>query len=266
MAGLLPPAERGSGLLLALYAAVSLLLLVGGSRIPTASLRGVGAFLFAPLDRVVLVADRMAAGWRENQRLQQRTAELELEVERLRADGIENRRLRDLMELPTRRLGPLRPVEFLSLSGEPIASAATVSAGTRHGVEVGDVVITAEGLVGRIGEAYPFQSRVVLLTDPGSAVACEVESTAVLGVLRFVMAPRPRLMLTGIPLSDTVRVGQRVMTSALSSRFPRGLFVGTVERVTQDTNGLMQYLELKPAARMSRLRYGYVMDVTKERP
>ena len=61
MGGFLPPAQRHSGLTLGLCTCISLLLLMTGERLPTASLRGVGAYLFAPFDRVVMTADRASA-------------------------------------------------------------------------------------------------------------------------------------------------------------------------------------------------------------
>jgi rod shape-determining protein MreC len=259
MGGFLPPAERRSSALLGLYAALSLILLVLGERVPQTALRGIGAWVFAPVDRVVLTADRLAAAWRENQRLHQTIAELQIENARLRAAGVENARLREELHLPAFRGYPLRPVEVLALSGEAVPAAATLSAGAQQGVREGDAVVTRDGLLGRIGEAYPTLSRVVLLTDLNSAVAAEIESTGVLGVLRFSTAPRPRLVLTSVPLADTVRLGQQVLTSGLSRRYPRGLPIGRVSRVDRDPTGLMQEVEVEPFARLSRIRHAFVI-------
>jgi rod shape-determining protein MreC len=259
MGGFLPPAERRSGVLLGLYATLALFLLLVGERIPQAALRGAGAGVFAPLDRVVLLVDRVSAAWRENERLHQRITRLELELVRLRTAGVENQRLRESLRLPAYRALALRPAEVLALSGDLIPTAATLGAGAAHGVQPGDGVVTSDGLVGRIAEVYPGLSRVTLLTDPYSAVACEVESTGVQGVVRFVTSPRPRLLLTGVPLADTVWLGQLVLTSGLSLRFPRGLPVGRVERLGIDVSGLTQEVELAPAARLSRLRHAYVV-------
>ncbi len=259
MGGFLPPAERRSGALLGLYAALALSLLLTGERLPQATLRGIGAWLFAPFDRIVLAADRAGAAWRENERLHERITRLELETARLRAAGVENQRLRESLGLPAYRALALRPVEVLALAGDLVPTAATLSAGTAQGVRAGDGVVTSDGLVGRVTEAYPAQSRVALLADPNAAVACEVESTGVQGVLRFYASPRPRLLLTGVPLADTVRLGQRVLTSGMSLRYPRGLPVGHVARLGRDANGLTQEIEVEPAARLSRLRHAYVV-------
>jgi|RhiMetdeSRZDD1v2_1073273.scaffolds.fasta_scaffold25443_9 rod shape-determining protein MreC len=259
MGGLLPPAERRSSAVLGAYVALSLLLLLTGERIPTDALRGIGAWLFAPLDRIVLTADRMVAGWRENQKLHERVATLEIENLRLRVAGVENQVLRAQMELPPWHTQPLKPVEILALAGEPIPTAAVLSAGRRQGVNVGDAVLTRDGLLGRVGEVYPNLSRAVLLMDPNSALACEVESTSVLGVLHSFASPRPRLLLTGVPLADTVLIGQRVLTSGLSRRFPRGIPVGVVKSVGPDPSGLTHEIEVAQSAQLSRARYGFVM-------
>ncbi len=258
MGGLLPPSERRGSALLGIFAALSLLLLVIGDRLPTAGLRGIGAFLFSPFDRIVLVADRMASSWRENQSLHTRISELELENQLLRSAGIENRQLRDQLGLPMVFNLPLRPVEVLALSGEPVPIAATLSAGERQHIRAGDAVLTRDGLIGRVSEAWVHQSRVVLLTDPNAAVACEIESTSVLGILHSTLVPHSRLMLTGVAMADTVRMGQRVVTSGLSRRYPRGIPIGKVVGIERDPSGLTQQVEVAAFASLSRLRHAFV--------
>ena len=258
MASILPPAERRSVVLVATYTALSLLLLVVGDHLPVAWTRGVGATLFEPFDRVVLTGDRLFAAWRESNELHRRITQLELDNQRLRSEGAENRRLRQQLELPEWRGLPLRPVEVLALGGDPMPTAATLSAGARAGVRVGDALVTADGLVGRVTEVWRGLSRAALLTDPNLAIACEVESTGVNGILRFTLAPTPRLLMTAVPLADTVRVGERIVTSELSLRFPRGIPVGRVVRLRRDASGLVQDVEVEPSAQLSRLRHAFV--------
>jgi rod shape-determining protein MreC len=259
MAGVLPPAERRSSALVALYAGLSLFLLMVGDRIPQTALRGIGSTVFSPLDRVVVAGDRLTAAWLENQELHTRLARLEIENARLRVQAEENRRLRAQLDLPGFRDPSLKPVEVLALSGDRIPSSITLSSGGHGGVREGDIVVTSEGLVGRVAEVYPFTSRATLLTDPNTAVACEVESTGVLGILRFTATPRPALALTAVPFADTVLVGQRVLTSGLSRRYPRGIPVGRVASIGKDPGGLVQSITVEPAARLTRLRHVFLI-------
>ena len=162
--------------------------------------------------------------------------------------------------MPPWRGLPARPAEILALSGESLPSSATLSAGRRQGVREGDVVVTEDGLLGRVTEVWGGLSRAVLLTDPNTAVACEVESTSVLGVLRYVTLPRPHLVLTGVPLSDTLRTGEVVLTSGMSRHFPRGLPVGRIGSLGREGGGLTQQVEVIPVVHLSRLRHVSVLS------
>lgn len=259
MPSILPPAERRSVVLVTVYAALSLLLLVVGDRIPASGLRAVGAVVFAPFDRMVGGLDRMLTSWAENTSLHERVARLEVENARLKLMATENEELRAQLGLQAWRGLALRPVEVLALSGgNLLPDAATLSAGRAQGVRVGDAVLTQDGLIGRVTEVYANLSRASLITDPNQAVACEVETTGVQGVLRFVPAPRPRLVLTAVSVADTVRIGEVIATSDLSVRFPRGIPVGTVMRIEADPSGLMQEIEVMPSAHLARLRHAFV--------
>ena len=259
MANILPPAERRSVVLVTAYAALSLLLLVVGERIPAGWLRGTGAVVFAPFDSAAGAFDRLFTSWNENTGLHEKIARLEVENARLRLMAAETPRLRAQLGLTAWRGLALKPVEVLALGGgEPMPDAATLSAGLNDGVQVGDAVLTSEGLIGRVTEVWPELSRATLITDPNQAVACEVETTGVNGILRFVATPRPRLLLSAVAIADTVRVGEEVVTSDMSLRFPRGVPVGTVARIGHDPTGLMQEIEITPAARLARLRHAFV--------
>jgi len=102
---ILPPAERRSVILVMAYAALSLLLLVVGERIPTAGLRAVGALVFEPFDRITLAGDRALLAWRENEELHRRLTLLELQNRQLRGEQYENQRLRTQLGLPDSDLG-----------------------------------------------------------------------------------------------------------------------------------------------------------------
>lgn len=259
MPSLLPPAERRSVVLVTAYAALSLLLLVIGERIPASGLRSAGAVLFAPFDRAAGGAAHVLTSWNENTGLHERIARLEVENARLRLMAAETPRLRAQLDLPAWRGLSLRPVEVLALGGgEPLPVSATLSSGLNDGIQVGDAVLTSDGLVGRVTESWPRLSRAALLTDANQAIACEVETTGVNGIVKFVAAPRPRLIMSAVAITDTVRVGEAVVTSDLSLRFPRGIPVGTVTRTGHDATGLMQEIEITPFARLARLRHAFV--------
>jgi rod shape-determining protein MreC len=147
--------------------------------------------------------------------------------------------------------------------GEPWALSYQISGGNDRGFKVGEAVVAPEGLIGRISSVGGDESSVALLTDPAVAVACEVIPSGARGTVRFRVEERPALYLFHVPLTDTVRVGDVVVTSGASTLFPAGLPVGFVARLGRDPDGLLQEIEVRPAAPLTRLREVFVVVDTE---
>jgi cell shape-determining protein MreC len=50
-----------------------------------------------------------------------------------------------------------------------------------------------------------------------------------------------------------------VLSSGLSRRYPRGVPVGVIHKLGRRPDGLTQDVEIASAARLSRLRHGFVL-------
>jgi cell shape-determining protein MreC len=73
-------------------------------------------------------------------------------------------------------------------------------------------------------------------------------------VLKFRFGAEPGLYLTAVPLTDTVKVGERIVTSATSLLFPAGIPVGRVTMVGKEPTGLLSAIRVEPFAALSRIR------------
>jgi rod shape-determining protein MreC len=127
-------------------------------------------------------------------------------------------------------------------------------------VDVDMPVITSQGLVGRINNVYGPYSDVLLISDGTSKVDVTVERTGGRG------------MLQGLGKNDTyacavekldrikqVEVGDLVVTSGLD-RFPAGVPVGTVSKVTTKDYEMYQKVEVEPVVNLSSLRNVMVLQ------
>ena len=105
-------------------------------------------------------------------------------------------------------------------------SSMMIDKGERDGIRPGMPVVNALGVVGKIVEAGRGTSKVILLTDPRFSVAALVqgprESGLVSGTLQGVCRMRY------LRPEAEIRVGDKVITSKLSSSFPEGLLIGEV--------------------------------------
>ena len=109
-----------------------------------------------------------------------------------------------------------------------------IDRGQKDGVKVGMPVVTVLGVVGRIFETGNNTAKVILLSDPSFSVAALVQRTRESGLLTGSLQGLCRLEY----LTDKadVKVGDRIITSKLSSVFPEGILIGQVEDVQASQN------------------------------
>jgi len=124
----------------------------------------------------------------------------------------------------------------------------------KHAVKAGFPVVTADGVVGRIGRTYGSYSDVILSVDPKSAIDVLIQRTGGRGLLRGKDARNRYLCrLDYLLRKEEVKVGDLVVTSGAAGVFPRGLPVGRIAKVTRRTYGLYQEVEITPTVDMSAL-------------
>jgi rod shape-determining protein MreC len=126
-----------------------------------------------------------------------------------------------------------------------------VDKGERNRVSKDMAVVTSEGVVGRVIEVSPNTAKVLLITDPNSALDVTIQRSRSQGIMEGKV--EEICVLKYVLKSDDVQVGDKVITSGLGGIFPRGLMIGTVSKVERKRPGIFQYLEVTPSVDFSKL-------------
>jgi len=138
----------------------------------------------------------------------------------------------------------------------------SINRGTRDGITIGMPVVTQQGLVGRILNVNANASRVLLITDPTSAVSARLQSSRAPGTVIGQLSGNMRL--TFIPVDATVNEGDLVITSGLGGNFPPDLVIGQVTSVRQFQFELFQEAQIRSLNNFDTLEF--VLVVTSFRP
>jgi len=174
-------------------------------------------------------------------------------LSRLQAAATENARLRGLLGGGVREGLDVQLAPILDVDLDPTRQRLVLDAGSRDGVEVGQSVIDAGGLLGQIIAVLPTTSTVLLITDPDHAVPVVVARNGV-RLVAYGKGRGDRLELANIPLSSDIKVGDRIITSGLGGRFPAGFAVGQVMSLQPDDSRAFLVGQLRPAAQLDRGR------------
>ncbi|MHB9034002.1 MAG: rod shape-determining protein MreC [Anaerolineae bacterium] len=194
----------------------------------------------------------------ENTTLRKENAELRNQVILLQEAQLENETLRK--ELSFKSSVPsyqLLSAEVIGRDSSELFKYIIIDRGSNDGVQAGQPVITSDGLVGRISEVGPVSSKIMLITDSSSSVSTLIQRSRATGMTQGY--PGQGLVMRYIPQSDSVQVGDIVLTSGLGGGFPMRLVVGQVAEVTDQDVAMFQEARIIPAVNLPALESVMVM-------
>lgn len=141
-----------------------------------------------------------------------------------------------------------------------------IDRGTQHGVQKNMAVVTARGLVGTVTDAGPISSKVQLILDPRAAAGALVQRSRVAGVVKGTPddAMHPRLI--NVPRGQDMAEGDIIVTSGFGGIYPKGIMIGKVSAVKNDSGGLLHYAIIEPATDFQRLEDVAVIVASREAP
>lgn len=132
----------------------------------------------------------------------------------------------------------------------------TIDKGESDGIEVDDVVISSEGLVGVVVETGPNFAKVSTVLSPNVKIGCIAGEERDVGVVSgsFDLAEREMCSIDYLPKETKLKKGDLVGTSGYGNIFPPDLVIGTVEEVVINDSGSSAKATLKPAADISNVK------------
>ena len=137
------------------------------------------------------------------------------------------------------------------------ASQIIVNKGQAAGVKKDMPVIAGPGLIGTVAEVNKTNSKVVLISNTAensNRFAIQVlgdNSKVVNEIITSYDSSANRIIMGNITSKAKLSVGNRVTTSGLGGVIPKGIYVGTVSKVTEDDYGLAKKVYIKPAANLN---------------
>ena len=191
----------------------------------------------------------------ENQHLEKENDKLRLQLIEMEEYKIEALRLRK--ELAMQNQFEERNVlsaQVIGISPSPLFRSIRINVGTMDGVLLGQAVLSAEGVVGRVAATSWKHADVMLIVDGNSSVDV------------FVQRSRVRARIRGLGKDDgmglefeyltrtaDIEPGDIVLASGLGSIYPKGFLLGRVLRVESRAFGLHQDAIVEPAVDFSSL-------------
>lgn len=155
----------------------------------------------------------------------------------------------------------LRAASVIGRDPNDVFYGFSIDVGTLSGVSVGDPVITDQGLVGVVTQAYATSSKVTCLLSEDVHVAAWSPKRQESGVIEsdVTSASTGVLRLNYLSGDTQIQEGDIIATSGEGGAFPQGLKIGTVARVEKSENDISRYAEIRPFEDLTKVQEVYVV-------
>jgi rod shape-determining protein MreC len=188
----------------------------------------------------------------QNKELQQTIDRLRLEQAELHEDALQGQRLQAVLKFSEGYAYQTVAAQVIGTSGLMQSRLILLDKGTDAGLKPDMAVITADGIVGKVRDVFPHTAQVLMINDQTSGAGVILETTRIRGILRGNAFGQPQVI--NILADNRIQPGEHVLTAGGDQIFPRGLPVGTVEKVNRDTErGSFINVVIKPAADLQHL-------------
>ncbi len=188
----------------------------------------------------------------QNAQMQQTIDRLRLEQAMMQEDLRQAVRLQALLHFQQSYPQKTVAAQVIGTSGNLQSHLLFLDKGSADGLRTDMAVITADGIVGKVRDVFPHTAQVLMINDVTSGAGVVLEKTRIRGILRG--SADGQTEVVGVLADSRIQPGEKVLTAGGDQIFPRGLPVGTVERVVRDPDrSAFIDIILKPAADLDRL-------------
>lgn len=131
----------------------------------------------------------------------------------------------------------------------------TIDKGAYSGIKEGMSVITKDGFIGEVQMVSNTTSEIKLICSNTFNKKISVTINEQYGIISDYDSKKNVLIVDGIKNINDVKVGDKVLTSGLTSLYPKGILMGEIVGKRKDKFKNLKYLEVKSLVDMNKTHY-----------
>lgn len=148
--------------------------------------------------------------------------------------------------------------EVIGYSGQFHQRNLMVNKGLGSGIRMESPVVSGAGIVGKVISVSDTYSLILPLNNPLFQIPVMDQSTSVQGILQSDLTGA--ISMNMIKLGSQISPGDTIVTSNLSTLFPKGYPVGTIERIKESSDNLFISADISPFTQVENLEHVFILN------
>jgi rod shape-determining protein MreC len=246
------------------YAALSLLCIISLSLISMGDVSKIGGYRAFVVGTIGWLEEAFAwvpnpdALKTENRAVRELNLYLSSELMKSRQALTENKKLREMLDFKQGIDYNLISAEVIGKSTIELREYITINKGKKDGITRGMSVRTDAGLAGIVVVVEDNYTLVETLNNRQVKISAKIDRTGIDGIL--VWGGAKDFNMLNIPRSFDVKVGDELITSNYSRKYPPGLPIGKIVKVEEDKSSLFHKIYVEPFVSFNTLEQVFVIQ------
>ena len=198
----------------------------------------------------------------ENTKLREEIFALREEIRSREAMEKENVQLRHALGMSERDSSfVFEAAEIVAKNSDNWTRSFTINKGAAAGIAPDNCVITSEGMVGFVSEVGNTWATVTAITDTTMEAAAIASRTRDVASAEgdFELMSDGKFRLSYLSRDTQVLEGDIIETSGVGGLFPKGIVLGVVSEVRNESHGISKYAVVSPAVDLDRVNHVLVI-------
>jgi len=176
---------------------------------------------------------------------------------------LENRDLRQLLQLRERLGNPAMAAEVLYEAADPFTRKMILDKGALQGVQTSSPVMDEQGILGQVTRVHPLVSEITLVTDREHSIPVLNTRTGARGVAFGESGGAPLLELRYMATNADIEEGDMLTTSGVDGVYPPGIPVARVVKIERRADSVFARILCESLARVQGARHVMVLEPVK---
>lgn len=141
----------------------------------------------------------------------------------------------------------------------------TIDRGSTDGIKPGMGVISLHGIAGIIDEVGEQYSTAISILHSAARISASIKRNQYFGSLVWKEIDPDHMILEAVPRQADIQKGDTIVTSGYSFIYPKGIFIGTINRFWTEGGSNYYTIEVELHEDIGRLDRVYVIDYTEDK-
>lgn len=187
------------------------------------------------INKPISVFHNIGSGFKEhlkvmddNQLLREENIKLKAQLNGLNEQIVYNNSLKKLLHVVENIESNFVTAKILIKNFTPLEMNYVISAGTNEAVQLNQIALTDDGLLGRVTEVTGSKARILSIHDAKSRIPVFFKQTGCHAVLHGALNIRKGLKVQHLDCNKKLVIGDVALTSGIGGIFPHGVYVGKI--------------------------------------